>query len=302
MITGRSTFAVARQVVEWATDIEPTLCIQEDDVLPLCVGPMRKVLTFSKSNFRNSIDVKSAVANLKASAEKLVAAEREKKNYEVRSIRLEIRRSQEIEKEIRIDLLRAVNQLQFAEAKGDRTHRNHDALNTGLKIHDEINLQRDNEIHAWTRILDVCRDLSKSESTALVIGELRNRSANALTSLEIDNSDQLSTLKLQSAQTTDRYSASSGRTLNQQTNADLHSAIIADYAAAARISHSAAEKFKDRIIFDVEDDVFFKNALALELASAEKSALKRCISEVFELSLSLVSEHVVQDKICAAIM
>jgi hypothetical protein len=281
MTKGSSTFAVARQVIEWATDVEPTLCIQEDDVLPLCVGPMRKVLTFSKSNFRNSIDVKNAVTNLGASNEKSIAAERKKKNNEIRSIRLEIRRSLETEKEIRIDLLSAMSQLQYAEAENDRMLRDHDALNTGWKIHEEINLKRNNEIHSWTRNLDVCRDLSKIESVALTIGGLRIRSANALTSSKIDSSDQLSTLKLQNMRTTDRNSASLERTANQQTNAELHRAIIADYADAARVSHFAAEKYQDRIIFDVEEDVFFRNAVSLELASAEKSALKRCISEVF---------------------
>jgi hypothetical protein len=282
MTRGSSTFAVARQVIEWATDIEPTLCIQEDDVLPLCVGPMRKVLNFSESIFRNSIDVKNAVTNLGASNEKLIAAERKKKNNEMKSIRLKIRRSQETEKKIRIDLISAISQLLYAEAKNDRILLDRDALNTGWKIHEEINLKRSNEVCSWTRMLDICRDLSKIESTSLTIGELRNRSANALTSSKTDSSEQLSTLKLQNVQTTtDRYSASLERTPNRQTNADLHCAIIADYAAAARVSHFAAEKYKDRIIFDVEDDVLFRNALSLELASAEKSALKRCISQVF---------------------
>jgi hypothetical protein len=154
-----------------------------------------------------------------------------------------------------------MSQLQYAEAENDRMLRDHDALNTGWKIHEEINLKRNNEIHSWTRNLDVCRDLSKIESVALTIGGLRIRSANALT--------------------TDRNSASLERTANQQTNAELHRAIIADYADAARVSHFAAEKYQDRIIFDVEEDVFFRNAVSLELASAEKSALKRCISEVF---------------------
>lgn len=281
MSRGSSTFAVARQIIDWATDVEPTLCIQEDDILPLCVGPIRKVLNFSKSNFRNQIDVTSAAKNLEASNESLKAAERDRKNYERTSIRLEIRRSLETEIEIRIDMLNAIKELQFAEARSDRALRDHDALITGWKIHEEIRLQRNNEIHTWTRLLDICRELSKIERTVLTIGSLRCRSTDALTSLKIDNSDQHSTLKLEKVPTTDRYSASFGRTMNQQTNAELHRAIIADYAAAVRLSHMAAEKHKDRIIFDVEDDVFFRNALALELASAEKSSLKRCISEVF---------------------
>lgn len=285
IIRGSSAVEIARQVRDWATDIEPTYQVQDDDVLPLCLGPMRKVLTFSMSHFRNSSDVKSAAATFNVSIEKMKAVKRNKRMSEIRLIRSKIRISLNKEKVTRATLLNIIGQLQLSQIENDKKLRDCDGLTTGLKIRHEFYIKRYKEIRSWTQILEKCRELDRNERSASLVDELRSRSTNALVSSSIDTYDEVSTQIIMRVETTARNLASSAQKFtesNRRTHATVHSAIIADYTAAARLSHLATERYQDRIIFDVEDDAFFKNALALELATAEKSATKRCISEVSE--------------------
>ncbi len=79
-----STFNFARQVIIWLKNVDPNINCLEDDILPLCVGPMKKVLQFSMSNFRSKDDISKSVERREKAIELLKSREKKRINKEKR--------------------------------------------------------------------------------------------------------------------------------------------------------------------------------------------------------------------------
>ena len=68
-----------------------------------------------------------------------------------------------------------------------------------------------------------------------------------------------------------------------ETNKGLE--IIQEYLATLKISHEIAKNQENRMCFDGKNrNLFFKTALDLDLAIAERLSLNKCIAEVFSIS------------------
>lgn len=275
---GTSTFAVARQVVNWSREIDPTVHIQDDDVMPLCVGPMRKVLAFSMSNFRSKCDISFASKTL-ALANKISKSEERRKMKEERNqIQLEIRDALKKQKDVRRCLSDAIERLRKAESNLVNLRDDYDAFETRERVTLELSLTRNKELDVWARTIQEISDSSQIQTVEMMVLELKKECADVLRETNKD-AVLLQTAALLEG-VADELAIPTGTLLRKQTDTELHTSVISEYLAAARMSHQVVEKLKDKILVTDEAKDIFVNALALELATAEKSTLKKIIAEV----------------------
>ena len=273
-----STFSVARQVANWVRDIDPSVNFNEDDILPLCVGPMRKVLYFSMMNFRSRKEIIGA-ENYMRRMMKISMDEEKRKNREYRSkIHIKIRGYLEQQKLIKISLNDVIQRLQVAESRIDNLHDDFDALGVREGIIMELSASRRKELYLWSQTIDDLNDTSQIQSMEATILAMRKECANVL---QISSSGILDKEKLLAEDRIgSELSLPKGSGPLRQTDAELNSLLISEFIAATRASHIVSKMVEQKIVVPDENEEIFKNSLELDLAAAEKTSLKQIIIEV----------------------
>ena len=274
---GASTFSVARNVVTWARGIDPSINVLEDDVMPLCIGPMRKVLTFSMLNFKKKSDINQASKAVELSNKILGLEEKRRMNKTRIEIRRRIRESLQQQRSARLSLSAAIDRGCAADSQMLNLRDDQDAYKTRERVVQELHSTRIKELEMWARTIHEITDFSQIQTVEDIIVDLKKKCLDVLISTNKD------ALQQQTAPVPPQIISSPEVTapqLRKQTDSELHTSVIDEYLAAARMSFSVTEKLKDKIIVNEENKDIFINALALELAGAERSSLKKIIAEV----------------------
>lgn len=276
-IRGSSTFSVARQVANWAREVDPSVSFTEDDVLPLCVGPMRKVLSFSMKNFRSTEDIARASKAIQRIKHTLMTEGIRKTEEEKTEIRAKICESLDRQKSMSATLNEAIQCLRQAESRIYDLHEDFDGLETRERIILELSSTRRKELHLWNRTINDLTDMSQIQTIEAMIMTMKNECVNVLRGSEtgILHQDNVVQNKVNN-----EMSFRKGNLLHQQTESELNSTLISEYLAATRMAYSVSEKLKGGCIVPEEDEDIFKNSLALELAVVKKTLLKKFIIEV----------------------
>lgn len=287
-----STFDVARQVISWVNNVDPSMHFLEDDIMPLCVGPMKKILAHSMANFRNKNDISLTVKRRENKSNLLKLLERKRINKEKEILSQSTYDSLKIQRSLRISLNESIQQMRLAEGKKTSMHDEYDAYETRERIILDVDLNRNKELDLWTRTIQEINDVSQIQTVEAMILNLKKNCVDVL------SSSSKSVRPNKGNQDTERnifpvgddtdsdkgkiYSdaISKGHTFHKQSDEELHKSVVTEYLAAARMSHSISAKLSERIIVPEENKEIFKNALAVELAYTEKSCLKKIISEV----------------------
>ena len=275
---GTSSFSVARQVADWARDVDPSVNFHEDDVLPLCVGPMRKILSFSMMNFRSTKEIIGA-RNVMQRIKKISMAEEKRQKEEYRGqIHIKIREYLEQQKLMKASLDDAIQKLQVAESRINNLHDDFDALVVRERIILELSSSHKKELNLWSQTIDNLTDESKIQAMEATVLGMRDECVKVLQLSTLGILDQEKHLLEDRIGT--ELSLRKGSGPLRQTDAELNSLLISEFIAATRASHSVSKVLEEKVDVPDENDEIFMNSLALELATAERTSLKKIIIEV----------------------
>jgi hypothetical protein len=296
-----STFNFARQVISWLNTVDPSINCLEDDIMPLCVGPMKKILQFSMSNFRSKDDISQSVKKREKAIKLLKSREQKRIDKEKEIISQRTYDSLRTQRDLRISLNHSILQMRLAEGKKTSKHDDHDAHETREKLIKDTDLNRNKELDLWTRTIEEINDVSQIQTVESMITDLKKGCIEALSSssksfipLKQDHITEKNvfsvgddTISEKGKASSDVGTTSKGTTFHKQSDEELHKSVVSEYLAAARMSHSIKTKMSEKITVPEENKEVFKNALAVELAYTEKSCLKKIVSEVIKLSYML---------------
>lgn len=296
-----STFNFARQVISWLNAVDPSINCLEDDIMPLCVGPMKKVLQFSMSNFRSKEEISQTTKRREKAIKFLRSREQKRIDKEKVIISQRTYDSLRKQRDLRISLNYSILQMRLAERKKTSKHDDHDAHETREKLIKDMNLNRNKELDLWTRTIEEINDVSQIQTVESMIADLKKGCLEALSSSSksfiLAKQDNLAGKNVFSVRddthsdkgktSSDVGTTSKGTTFRKQSDEELHRSVVSEYLATARMSHSITTKMNERITVPEENKEVFKNALAVELAFTEKSCLKKIISEVIKLRYML---------------
>lgn len=133
-----STFEISKKVINWIETIDSDTGIEKDDVLPLCTGPMKKLLAFSVNNFRSAEDISYALKNKHDQNLKLKMKEKEIRNKEKKMIYKNINESLDEQRSLRNSLNESIQGLRLMEGQLINLRDDHDAYETRERVAHEF--------------------------------------------------------------------------------------------------------------------------------------------------------------------
>jgi hypothetical protein len=235
-----STFNFARQVIIWLKNVDPNINCLEDDILPLCVGPMKKVLQFSMSNFRSKDDISKSVERREKAIELLKSREKKRINKEKRVISQSSCETLKIQRDLRISLNNSILQMRLAEGKKTSKHDDHDAYETREKLILDVDLNRNKELDLWTRTIEEINDLSQIQTVESMINDLKkgckealSSSSKIITPMKQNNIMEKNIFPVGDDTHTEKRkisdTISKGTTFRKQSDEELHRSVVSEY-------------------------------------------------------------------------
>jgi hypothetical protein len=279
-----STFDTARQFVSWAREIDGRQPPSNDEVLPLCAGPLKKLIGICQTSLRPADSIQSAVKareskirrsqisdssklnGAKLEAEKLLGDATERQNHLNEKIGA---------------LLAEIRERESAEC---RQRDDHEAYSLQKSVVREIFSTRKKELDHWSRVTREVQDVSAVPALENGIDAVKSSCRSALAA--VDSSVRAPAISTASDGTLDEESSPASV---RHSEADLQALVVSEYLAANKLVHAMKTRGKEKNFVGADEDKdVFRNSLMLELAMAERASLRQTVAEL-EMTVSTMA-------------